>query len=78
MNKKPIESEYFKEMNQVRMFILLENSPQSNKYGTLLLTKDQYSKISNFIFETIHTEDGLLIDDTVIVLPNVQDTVEFE
>lgn len=73
----------------LRMFILLEKEPQSNKYHRFVLTQDQYKKITYFIKKTIgikepnHTCEKKVCDgmsyileaDPEIILPDMEDMV---
>lgn len=38
---------------EVRIAIMMEESPQSNKYSQIMLTQEQFSKISKFIRSTL-------------------------
>jgi hypothetical protein len=79
----PIDEDFISAFYTTRLIILLEDSPQSNKYRQLILTPAQFKVISDVIgaqFETISKEKGRFIqkikvaDDITTKLPdNLQD-----
>ena len=67
------------ELYQVRMIILLETSPQSNKYEQMIFTNKQYSDITKFIHENVYTQNGewtqMKTLNKEIVLPDLQECI---
>jgi len=67
------------ELYQVRMIILLETSPQSNKYEQMIFTNKQYSDITKFIHENVYTKTGewcqMKTLNKEIVLPDLQECI---
>lgn len=77
------------ELYSVRMFIYFETSPQSNKYQRVVLNRDQYKLVSQFLYDVIAVKDkkdcgdplckaehaNFTTDDDVISLPDKPDIV---
>lgn len=47
--KEPIPSDFMKQFNSIRLLILMESAPLSNKYRQVLLDWDQFKAISDKI-----------------------------
>lgn len=69
------------ELYTIRMFIYLESSPQSNKYHQIILTREKYKKLSQFMFENIMDKcddcdkKAWEVEDEFISLPDKDDAV---
>lgn len=88
---EPIPSNFYKELNTIRLFLYLEQEPFTNKYNRILLNREQYKKLSLFLANEIQFHDPehkcenpkcegktLEVDDEVVVLPDRQDVVELK
>lgn len=74
------------EVYKIRMIVLLETNPQSNKYHQIMLDKKQFGSVSKVIADSFPKEEGHKCDnphcagveikysDKEVVLPdNIQD-----
>lgn len=60
MINKPID---WGEVFEVRMIVLMEDSPQSNKYHQILLNREQFRKVSDTLANVFPIEEGHKCND---------------
>lgn len=69
-NKEELEKELFSKLYEIRVVILVEFSPQSNKYVQLKLSKEHFKSISDHINSLLpKTPTGLMaldVSDTIV------------
>lgn len=56
------------ELYETRLIVMIETGPQTNKYMQVLLKDEVFKKVSEVIADTL-TEEGLLVGDEEIDLP---------
>lgn len=79
----------YRDLNKIRVHVLLETEPFSNMYHRILLNKEQFKKFSDFMFTQIAGKEeghvcpnpdckggGYEVDDDEIELPDVPDIDE--
>jgi len=75
MNKEELEKELYSKIYEIRVIILVETFPQSNKYVQIRLSQDQFKSISDHINSLLpKTPNGLMAlnvsDNIVAELPD--------
>ncbi len=75
MNKEELEKELYSKIYEIRVVIMIETFPQSNKYAQMKLSKEQFKSVSDYISSLLpKTSNGLIAlnvsDDIVAELPD--------
>lgn len=74
-----------KELYKIRLVVLLEEEPQSNKYRQVMLNPGEFKKVSDVVHSIGEKEENhncgnpdcdglqLVLSDRIITLPDIQD-----